>query len=1204
MTESHANESGEPRPIPLGPFDVIEPIGKGGMAEVWRGVHRTQNVPVAIKFVTGPWATNPMYIETFRNEVRAIAGVDHPGIVMIYDHGEVSEETWAESGGKLRRGTPYIVMELASGGALDEVPIPLDWPDLKRVLVTLLDALAHAHARGIIHRDLKPANVLLCNTNDPRPGLKLTDFGIAHAMKRESTGERDELTEGTPEYMAPEQCRAQWRDYGPWTDLYALGCLAYELASGDPPFLDQSATMVFIHQIDSEPPRLDMNELELPEEFEGWLWRLLQKDPSHRFQSAADAAWALAQIGPVDLPPGELLRSLGVRSRVTESTLRDTISEAPRGTLVGAAPKHATAGKRPKRNTIQRAPLEIGHRTEGITLCSRKSPPLPDTWQRPADEAWSMELVGTGLGLYGLRALRLIDREAQRDAMWETLRKTGELGRAHLFMLHGAAGNGKSALARWMCQRAAEVGGAQVLVAYHSQRPGAGDGVPRMVASFLQCVGLTRREMLERIEHKLRQQGVTDPYEWNALTELIIPATEHDYADGAQRIRFGSREEGYALVRRLLKRISRQRPVIVWLDDMHWSMDSVDFARYLMENQSTEPVPVLLLCTARDESLIELPDMLAELNTLTKIRGARDMPIGVLERRDRAALVQQLLGLEGRLAAMVEERTEGNPLFAVQLVGDWVQRGVLEVGPRGFVLREGAEAILPNDLYQFWTARIARLLAGKEELEPALQVAAILGREVTAKEWVTACGEAKIPVDVEVLGQLFRERLAAPLEEGNWTFTHGVLRETFERRAQESGRWTEYHRACVRMLKMQYPPYFQSVQERIGRHLFEATDYEEALEPLLSAAATRRVAGEYADAHQLLKLREEAMRRASLDESDERWGQGWVLKSWISSNQGRIADAWSWSEKAEKAARTHDWKKILPQALLGMAVAARDRGELAKADTITDEAFFLYEALKNQIGMAHCLQGSGVIARLRGDMDWSQTQVIRALNLHERVGNVFGIAQCKQRLGEAVLRSGRYDEATKWFSEAAAQYDEIAAPLGKALCHNGLGDAARMSGDIPGAEAEYRTAKKLLTQLGSSSLAYTTESLGLVALVRGKYRRARELLKEARDKFQSVERTGDAWRVSAELLPCAAAFKDWDAWDEYAKDLEHLTGDVCHIDPDIAMCAGWAGKLAHNGDKNERAKVAYRLEADQWRVLRRGELAAAAEKALAELKGY
>ena len=101
--------------------------------------------------------------------------------------------------------------------------------------------------------------------------------------------------------------------------------------------------------------------------------------------------------------------------------------------------------------------------------------------------------------------------------------------------------------------------------------------------------------------------------------------------------------------------------------------------------------------------------------------------------------------------------------------------------------------------------------------------------------------------------------------------------------------------------------------------------------------------------------------------------------------------------------------------------------------------------------------------------------------------------------------------------------------------------------------------------------------------------------------YKRQERAGDAWRVSVELLPCAAAFRDWASWDGYAEDLVHFESDVSYVDPDIATCAGWAGKLAADAGQNERAAIAYRLEAKQWRVLGRLPLAQRAEQSLAAL---
>src|SRR5687767_10587099 len=116
------------------------------MAEVWRGMHREQQVPVAIKVITALRAQEPRSLATFRTEVQSVARLDHPGIVMVLDHGVVPDEAEAKSRGKIVAGSPFLVMELASLGSLDRVRNALDWRELVKTLLALLDALAHAHA--------------------------------------------------------------------------------------------------------------------------------------------------------------------------------------------------------------------------------------------------------------------------------------------------------------------------------------------------------------------------------------------------------------------------------------------------------------------------------------------------------------------------------------------------------------------------------------------------------------------------------------------------------------------------------------------------------------------------------------------------------------------------------------------------------------------------------------------------------------------------------------------------------------------------------------------------------------------------------------------------------------------------------------------------------------------------------------------------
>ena len=289
--------------IRLGPFELEAPIGKGAMGEVWRGVHRAQQIPVAVKVMTSAQALVTEYRMAFRNEVQAVARLNHPGIVMVFDLGDVPEAAEKASDGRIVAGSPYLVMELATQGSLEEVAFPLPWHKTKVILLSLLDALAHAHARGVIHRDLKPGNVLLGSEADTRPGIKLTDFGIAHALEAQTrtggmaaTMSSNEEVMGSPYYMSPEQFHGHWRDYGPWTDLYALGCMAFELVTGHPPFdANTFLQMGMLHMTAAAPPLCSPEPL--PQGAEEWILRLLEKDPARRFQRAADAAWQLMIVG-------------------------------------------------------------------------------------------------------------------------------------------------------------------------------------------------------------------------------------------------------------------------------------------------------------------------------------------------------------------------------------------------------------------------------------------------------------------------------------------------------------------------------------------------------------------------------------------------------------------------------------------------------------------------------------------------------------------------------------------------------------------------------------------------------------------------------------------------------------------------------------------------------------------------------------------
>ena len=288
--------------IALGSFRLTGRLDQGGMGQVWHGVHAASGLPVAIKLIR---EDKPELAEPFLDEVRAVARLDHPNIITVLDCGRIDAEAHAASAGRLPLGSPWMVMEYCSGGSIGGA-LPTSWPSLRETLNDLLAALAYAHARGVLHRDLNPENVLVATAADARPGRKLTDFGLSTPLSHAEPG----VVVGTPAYMAPEQLRGELGPQGPWTDLYQLGCLAWALATGAPPFgVDRPAAVLALAHLEVDPPPFNPR-LSVPPGFESWLRKLLVKDPRRRLQHAADAANALA-VSKVRVPSPPAFRIPG-----------------------------------------------------------------------------------------------------------------------------------------------------------------------------------------------------------------------------------------------------------------------------------------------------------------------------------------------------------------------------------------------------------------------------------------------------------------------------------------------------------------------------------------------------------------------------------------------------------------------------------------------------------------------------------------------------------------------------------------------------------------------------------------------------------------------------------------------------------------------------------------------------------------------------
>jgi eukaryotic-like serine/threonine-protein kinase len=263
----------------LGPYEIVAPLARGGMGEVYRARDVRLGREVALKVLPEAAANDAENLARFEREARAVAALNHPNILSIHDTGE-------------HRGIPYAVTELLEGETLSDRlrSGPLAPKRATEIAAQVADGLAAAHARGVVHRDIKPENVFL--TNDGR--AKILDFGIARigpkpgditARVAAVRGSSAQFVMGTAGYMSPEQVRGRPIDFR--TDVFSLGACFYEMLTGRRAFDRPSVVETMASVLKDDPTKFPETE-KIPDELRRFVFRCLEKDPADRYQTARD----------------------------------------------------------------------------------------------------------------------------------------------------------------------------------------------------------------------------------------------------------------------------------------------------------------------------------------------------------------------------------------------------------------------------------------------------------------------------------------------------------------------------------------------------------------------------------------------------------------------------------------------------------------------------------------------------------------------------------------------------------------------------------------------------------------------------------------------------------------------------------------------------------------------------------------------------